>query len=106
MKVVLLNTQKYSVITTVLHRRPLKNNWPKVMMCCWKLTGKVHNKSVDFFLNLNKFLSCHQVSLICVNVCLTGVPTQLDRKSTRLNSSHVKISYAVFCLKKKRQANL
>src|SRR5690606_39962646 len=26
-----------------------------------------------------------------------------DRKSTRLNSSHVKISYAVFCLKKKRR---
>src|SRR5690606_41499637 len=26
-----------------------------------------------------------------------------DRKSTRLNSSHVKISYAVFCLKKKRK---
>src|SRR5690606_39376382 len=26
----------------------------------------------------------------------------VDRKSTRLNSSHVKISYAVFCLKKKR----
>src|SRR5690606_42065307 len=28
---------------------------------------------------------------------------RLDRKSTRLNSSHVKISYAVFCLKKKRK---
>src|SRR5690349_23455736 len=28
--------------------------------------------------------------------------TWLDRKSTRLNSSHVEISYAVFCLKKKR----
>src|SRR5690606_40995168 len=28
---------------------------------------------------------------------------QGDRKSTRLNSSHVKISYAVFCLKKKKQ---
>src|SRR5699024_11330436 len=27
---------------------------------------------------------------------------QRDRKSTRLNSSHVSISYAVFCLKKKR----
>src|SRR5207249_12243205 len=27
----------------------------------------------------------------------------LDRKSTRLNSSHVSISYAVFCLKKKKQ---
>src|SRR5690349_23505213 len=28
-------------------------------------------------------------------------PFVLDRKSTRLNSSHVEISYAVFCLKKK-----
>src|SRR5271166_1964447 len=30
----------------------------------------------------------------------------LDRKSTRLNSSHVAISYAVFCLKKKKQDNI
>src|SRR5207253_11087494 len=29
----------------------------------------------------------------------------LDRKSTRLNSSHVAISYAVFCLKKKKKIN-
>src|SRR5690606_40716744 len=29
-----------------------------------------------------------------------------DRKSTRLNSSHVKISYAVFCLKKKKKNKL
>src|SRR5690606_40817709 len=29
------------------------------------------------------------------------ITTRADRKSTRLNSSHVKISYAVFCLKKK-----
>src|SRR5207249_10485340 len=29
-------------------------------------------------------------------------PGRRDRKSTRLNSSHVSISYAVFCLKKKR----
>src|SRR5690606_41914396 len=29
--------------------------------------------------------------------------TSEDRKSTRLNSSHVKISYAVFCLKKKKK---
>src|SRR3712207_6946910 len=28
-----------------------------------------------------------------------------DRKSTRLNSSHANISYAVFCLKKKKNAN-
>src|SRR2546430_5627536 len=29
-----------------------------------------------------------------------------DRKSTRLNSSHSQISYAVFCLKKKKKTNL
>src|SRR5437773_9601276 len=30
-------------------------------------------------------------------------PAPLDRKSTRLNSSHITISYAVFCLKKKKK---
>src|SRR3989337_1100045 len=33
----------------------------------------------------------------------SGVQTCADRKSTRLNSSHGSISYAVFCLKKKKQ---
>src|SRR3989442_11422701 len=32
-----------------------------------------------------------------------GVENLADRKSTRLNSSHVRISYAVFCLKKKKK---
>src|SRR5690242_20868197 len=31
-------------------------------------------------------------------------PRQRDRKSTRLNSSHMSISYAVFCLKKKKKS--
>src|SRR3712207_7548173 len=31
-----------------------------------------------------------------------GCADQVDRKSTRLNSSHANISYAVFCLKKKK----
>src|SRR5436305_9503846 len=34
---------------------------------------------------------------------LTGATLCTDRKSTRLNSSHVRISYAVFCLKKKKE---
>src|SRR5256885_9312067 len=34
---------------------------------------------------------------------LPGGPRAPDRKSTRLNSSHLVISYAVFCLKKKKQ---
>src|SRR5436305_14887794 len=33
-----------------------------------------------------------------------GWAEEKDRKSTRLNSSHVRISYAVFCLKKKKKA--
>src|SRR5690606_41301428 len=46
-----------------------------------------------------------------LDLCLVGTGVHLkgvlalihqDRKSTRLNSSHVKISYAVFCLKKKK----
>src|SRR5256885_8743677 len=32
-----------------------------------------------------------------------SLPLHRDRKSTRLNSSHLVISYAVFCLKKKKQ---
>src|SRR5437660_6200433 len=36
-----------------------------------------------------------------VSVSVLPLPTE-DRKSTRLNSSHVAISYAVFCLKKKK----
>src|SRR5436309_7231638 len=34
---------------------------------------------------------------------LSSTTCSADRKSTRLNSSHVKISYAVFCLKKKKK---
>src|SRR5699024_12138617 len=38
---------------------------------------------------------------IGAGLCLDCESKRLDRKSTRLNSSHVSISYAVFCLKKK-----
>src|SRR5690606_40000698 len=44
-------------------------------------------------------------SLVLLNIDPMPVSPQAgiqDRKSTRLNSSHVKISYAVFCLKKKK----
>src|SRR5258707_10276928 len=36
-------------------------------------------------------------------VCSSRQELERDRKSTRLNSSHANISYAVFCLKKKKQ---
>src|SRR5690348_18049434 len=37
---------------------------------------------------------------------LAGLVFVLDRKSTRLNSSHPSISYAVFCLKKKKKIKI
>src|SRR5699024_12423056 len=40
----------------------------------------------------------HGAQIVMIGI----LPTLRDRKSTRLNSSHVSISYAVFCLKKKR----
>src|SRR5436305_11279298 len=41
-----------------------------------------------------------------INTTNTSENVSLDRKSTRLNSSHVRISYAVFCLKKKKKSRL
>src|SRR5690625_5523228 len=43
-----------------------------------------------------------EMVLCALGACQAIVASVLDRKSTRLNSSHVAISYAVFCLKKKK----
>src|SRR5690625_5979071 len=52
----------------------------------------------------------HEVSLadlgVTVDAAASGQAAVADRKSTRLNSSHVAISYAVFCLKKKTKQNI
>src|SRR5690625_5180706 len=42
-------------------------------------------------------------TIIIKSTIPVGFTQELDRKSTRLNSSHVAISYAVFCLKKKKE---
>src|SRR5688572_31522445 len=39
----------------------------------------------------------------CCALAVSELPPKEDRKSTRLNSSHSQISYAVFCLKKKKK---
>src|SRR5690554_5136477 len=64
---------------------------------------------VEFGLDI-KNVGRTSVSVTCVvrnkitkqTIC---VADEIDRKSTRLNSSHVRISYAVFCLKKKTKNN-
>src|SRR2546429_1413949 len=57
-------------------------------------TGKPHIEIVDQTVCLKKCTGKY-----CNHFCPAG---NRDRKSTRLNSSHGYISYAVFCLKKKR----
>src|SRR5690625_3983971 len=47
-------------------------------------------------------LPLQEVNQIKEELDARNIPYELDRKSTRLNSSHVAISYAVFCLKKKK----
>src|SRR5206468_11612474 len=42
-------------------------------------------------------------AMISIGSVVFAAGTGIDRKSTRLNSSHDQISYAVFCLKKKKQ---
>src|SRR5205085_8122112 len=49
---------------------------------------------------------CAAVDLACVWYWKQVLCLQRDRKSTRLNSSHSQISYAVFCLKKKTRAQV
>src|SRR5699024_12409285 len=46
------------------------------------------------------------LSCVLLNHRQTNGSVAIDRKSTRLNSSHVSISYAVFCLKKKKRIKI
>src|SRR5207302_10881557 len=50
-----------------------------------------------------RFNSSVASALLTVVMSAAFATGPIDRKSTRLNSSHVKISYAVFCLKKKKK---
>src|SRR5256885_7106040 len=45
----------------------------------------------------------HGAGTVTLQTKITSASDDLDRKSTRLNSSHLVISYAVFCLKKKKR---
>src|SRR5260221_3789432 len=74
--------------------RRIKSELPKDALLLFRLG--------DFY---EMFFEDAQVGAQLLNVALTKrgvIPMCGDRKSTRLNSSHTVISYAVFCLKKKK----
>src|SRR5690349_23448723 len=73
---------------TTLFRSPIvPPDWPSRITCS-ALQASLYK---SLFFSLSK-----------ISKCLGRSPSR-DRKSTRLNSSHVEISYAVSCLKKKNQ---
>src|SRR5690625_6183632 len=66
-----------------------------------QLLGDTVATVVDDFSNGFVGMPMLAVALIGFGLAFREYKRTIDRKSTRLNSSHVAISYAVFCLKKK-----
>src|SRR5207249_11575790 len=63
---------------------------------------EIYERALQQKLNMTDFHSgLYEIAFVSGD--RTAMQTQVDRKSTRLNSSHVSISYAVFCLKKKKK---
>src|SRR3712207_7695369 len=89
-----------------MNRRPPRSTlFPYTTLS--RSSGKIANTpfppaSADFYLPDLKVLP-RDLNLAKQKLAEGGKPNgfELDRKSTRLNSSHANISYAVFCLKKK-----
>ena len=64
-----------------------------------EIAARLHSH-YDPAIGRNQLSNSAQLASILVNKAIEHC---LDRKSTRLNSSHITISYAVFCLKKKKK---
>src|SRR5690348_17615727 len=67
------------------------------------VTQQVYTQAIDSFTLVARVL---MIVLSLVGLLVGGIGVvAIDRKSTRLNSSHPSISYAVFCLKKKNKTH-
>src|SRR5438309_5231026 len=85
-----------------------------LLKCASQCVGRLHHQCYAkgrgraSFDNTCKHLrhrreSAHKPDMACTGIVTWGASLAGDRKSTRLNSSHSSISYAVFCLKKKKK---
>src|SRR5439155_20546753 len=100
-------THLYAPNTFILSLEPLPPRstlFPYTTLFRSNPNGKIPTPNVDRLAAQGMiFTDAHSSSSVCTPTrygILTG-----DRKSTRLNSSHVAISYAVFCLKKKNRVD-
>src|SRR5690554_7386999 len=69
-----------------------RNQFRHLGLTFGQCAGFIDHHRIDLLHTLKRFGITDQHTILCA-----------DRKSTRLNSSHVRISYAVFCLKKKKK---
>src|SRR5699024_12197410 len=74
---------------------------PIISIACWIFLFSLGAAGQPHF--VNKFLMIKSQKELKWGAFTASLAYALDRKSTRLNSSHVSISYAVFCLKKKKR---
>src|SRR5690625_2788021 len=79
-----------------------KKHRPSPYLVRWRIAGKDKSKSFKKQKDAASFRATLTTAALSGQKFdrTSGLP--VERKSTRLNSSHVAISYAVFCLKKKR----
>src|SRR3712207_6998487 len=89
----------------MIRRPPRSTLFPYTTLFRSTLTTQ-HGTPVRFYDDLiqGKIVAINVIYTSCQFACPleTARLAQVDRKSTRLNSSHANISYAVFCLKKKK----
>src|SRR5258705_5406198 len=91
----------FSFFFLMIRRPPRSTLFPYTTLFRSLVAQGLTNKEIASQLNLSEFTVKNHLHRIMKQV--DAVKVVLDRKSTRLNSSHLGISYAVFCLKKKKK---
>src|SRR3712207_6968970 len=71
-----------------------------------KFAGLFYSEQTFLLQTITTAFLCYAAYCLVGYVGTVGKSLEEDRKSTRLNSSHANISYAVFCLKKKNRNSL
>src|SRR3712207_7527381 len=95
-------------------RRPPRSTlfpYTTLFRSCWTASGKPHKRPLGYKTMTQELQKpTSRLDLVRSGQSVTGnlkLPQRgRDRKSTRLNSSHANISYAVFCLKKKKKEKI
>src|SRR2546422_5129851 len=88
----------------MIRRPPRSTLFPYTTLFRSLAEAKSNERTFQMFFETNPhFLRGIDYGRVVTHSSLLREGTDIDRKSTRLNSSHGYISYAVFCLKKKKQ---